>query len=218
MNSSFMPGRARRFAVATVLALAMAVGLIGSAHLHGSSVAAQEKAAAKLDPSAIVVDLDDIEKLRALIPLKLQPDQLDKLAAALTAAQTDYDAKVTALGSSVFGSSASEIRDVKKQALTGAPIPKDFDDKMKRLQADFLKQRDDLNTANIKTVAAACKAILTDAQVATATKLERDQWNKDHPTIKDATDTQLYNLYCVDLFISNPRAIPLLKEMRAAAK
>src|SRR6185437_14245466 len=94
--------------------------------------------------------------------------------------QTEYDAKVNALGASIFGPTASEVRDVKKAALAGSAIPKAFDDKMRKLQEDFFKQRDDLNTANIKAVSAACKAVLTEKQVATATKLERDQWNKDH--------------------------------------
>ena len=85
MNSSLYARRARRFAVAAVVALGMAAGLIGSAHLHGNSVAAQEKAAAKPDPTAIVIDLDDLERLRALVPLKLQPGQVDKLIAALNA-------------------------------------------------------------------------------------------------------------------------------------
>ena len=168
--------------------------------------------------AALVVDLDDILTLRAVTPLKLQSEQMDKLVTALTAAHTDYDAKVNALGTSIYGTSATEIRDVKKAALAGGAIPKDFEDRMRKNQTDFLAQRDALNTANIKAVAAACKAVLTDQQVAVATKLERDQWDKDHPTAKDATDAQLYNLYCVDLFISNPRIVPLLKEMRAAVK
>jgi len=218
MNRLPITIRLPRAAMAAVAALGLAAALTCGALLRGSAVAAQEKAAAKSDATAIVIDLDDIERLRALTPLKLQPEQIDKLIAALTTAQTDYEAKVNALGTTIFASSAAEVRDVKKQALSGTAIPSAFDEKMRKLQADFLKQRDDLNTANIKAVAAACKAVLTDKQVATATKLERDQWNKDHSDAKGATDSQLYNLYCVDLFISSPRSIPLLKEMRAAAK
>ncbi|HLJ54670.1 MAG TPA: hypothetical protein VKT77_06485 [Chthonomonadaceae bacterium] len=193
--------------------------LTGLAVACGGPAHAQEKPAPKPDAAAaIVLDLDDIEKLRSLGPLKLDADQMDKLIAAITALQADYDKKVTALGASIFGPTAPEVHDVKKAALGGSAIPKTFDDKMRKLQDDFFKQRDDLNTANIKAVAAACKAILTDKQVAIATKLERDQWNKDHPDGKGATDPQLYNLYCVDMFIASPRAVPLLKEMRAAAK
>jgi hypothetical protein len=68
------------------------------------------------------------------------------------------------------------------------------------------------------SVAAAVKTILNDKQVATATKLERDQWNKDHPGDKSATDSQLFNLYCLDMFISGARTVPFLEEVRAAAK
>ena len=115
-------------------------------------------------------------------------------------------------------SSAGEFRDVKKQVVAGGAIPKDFDDKLKRLQAEFLKQRGALNTNNIKSVASAARAVLTDKQIAIATKMERDQWEKDHPDARNATDTQLYNLYCVDVFISSTRTVPLLREIRATAK
>jgi hypothetical protein len=181
-------------------------------------VHAQEKPPAKAEATAtaVVSDLDDIDRLRVLNPLKLEPDQLDKLAVALTTAQAEYDKKVNALGVSIFASSASEARAVKKDTLGGAPIPKDFDDKMKKLQADFLKKRDDLNVENIKNVGVACRVVLTDKQVTVATKMERDQWEKDHPDAKNATDNQLFNLYCVDMFISNPKIVALLKEMRAA--
>ena len=178
---------------------------------------AQEKPAAKPDAATIVVDLDDIERLRVINPLKLQADQADKLIAALTTAQSDYDKKVNTLGTTIFGPMAAEAHDVKVKALAGAAIPKEFDDKMKKLQADFLKQRDDLNTDNIKRVAAAARTALTEKQIAVATKMERDQYEKDHADSKGVTDTQLFNLYCVDVFISNPRAVALLKDIRAAA-
>lgn len=211
--------RARWRSSAVVLGVACVVSaLIGGAALHGSHVDAQEKPPVKSDAAAIVVELDDIDRLRVLNPLKLQPDQLDKLATALSSAQADYDKKVKALGEAVFGPTAGEVQAMKKQVLGGGAVPKEFEDKIKKLQADFLKQRDELNTANIQHVASACKMVLTDTQVAAATKLERDQWEKDHTDSKNVTDTQLFNLYCVDMFISNPRAVPLLKEMRAAVK
>jgi hypothetical protein len=217
MQISSRQTRAWRAGVA-LAAACLATTMFGGPALRGGRALAQEKPTDKQAATAVVADLDDIDRLRVLNPLKLEPDQIDKLVAALTSAQADYEKKVNSLGAGTFGPVASEARDVKRQVLTGGAIPRDFDDKIKKIQTDFLKQRDDLNTANIKAVAAACRSVLTDRQVTVATKLERDQWNKDHPDVKDATDTQLFNLYCVDLFIANPRAIPLLKEMRAAAK
>jgi hypothetical protein len=214
MSSTHSSSQSRTVAVSAAIILVLTL----AACLQCPRAAAQDKPAAKTDATAIVSDLDDIERLRSLNPLKLQPEQLDKLIAALKSAQADYDKKVNAIGASIFGPTASDVRDVKKQVLAGNPIPKDFDEKMKKAQADFLKQRDDLNTANIVAVSAAAKAILTDKQVATATKLERDQWDKDHPGGKGATDTQLFNLYCLDMFISGARTVPLLQEVRAAAK
>jgi len=216
--SSFMNSIRRQRSAAYFAALGLALAFAFNTFAHSGVAHAQDKPAAKTDATLIVADLDDIERLRSLNPLKLQPDQVDKLIAAMKSAQADYDKKVNALGSTVFGPTASEVRDMKKQVLAGNAIPKDFDEKMKKLQADFLKQRDDLNTANIVSVSAAVKAILTDKQVATATKLERDQWDKDHPGGKGATDTQLFNLYCLDIFISGTRTVPLLEEVRAAVK
>jgi hypothetical protein len=217
MSSSTTSVWAYRIA-APIAIILLALALVFNNAAHSNQAAAQDKPPAKTDATMIVSDLDDIERLRALNPLKLQPEQLDKLIAALKTAQTDYDKKVNAIGASVFGPAGSEVREVKKQTLAGNAIPKEFDEKMKKLQADFLKQRDDLNTANIVGVSAAVKAILTDKQVAAATKLERDQWDKDHPGGKGATDAQLFNLYCLDMFISGARTVPLLEEVRAAAK
>ena len=199
-------------AASLILSLAMGIWALG----HVSTVGAQEKPAAKTEAVAVVSDLEDIERLRVLNALKMQPDQVDKLIAALATAQAEYDRKVNDLGSSIFASTASEVRDVKKKMLGGAALPKDFEDKMKKLQIDFLKKRDDLNVENIKSVGVACRIVLTDTQVATATRMERELWEKEHPDAKGATDNQLFNLYCVDMFISNPRIVPLLKEVKAA--
>ncbi len=215
MKTEVRSAQIRRFAAAV---LCLGSILAGMSLFRIVPVEAQEQAKQKTDAVAVVSDLDDIERLRVINPLQLQPDQIDKLVAALTNAQADYDKKVNALGASIFVASASEVHEVRKRALAGVAIPRDFDDRMKKLQADFLKQRDDLNTANIKIVAAACRGILSTKQISIATKMERDQYEKDHPDIKTATDAQLFNLYCVDVFISNLRSIPLLRDVRAAAK
>lgn len=191
-----------------------------SALLRTDSARAQDpNGGGSASATAIVSDLDDIDRLRVLNPLKLTPDQMDKLIAALTAAQADYDKKVNALGASLLAPTAGEVRTMKKQVLGGAAIPKEFDDKIKKLQADFLKQRDGLNAENIQRVSGVCKVILTEKQAADATKQERDAWEVDHPSAKSkATDAQLFNLFVVDTFISYSRIIPLLKEMKAGGQ
>ena len=215
-NPNLHSGSARAAVMAASLGLVLF--LAGWALFGGATVRAQDKPATKLDAAAIVSDLDDIERLRVINPLKLQPDQMDKLITALTSAQADYDKKVNTLGTTIFGSSGAEIHNVRAKALSGAEIPKEFDDKIKKLQSDFLKQRDDLNIENIKRVAAVCRIALTDKQIAVATKMERDEYTKNHSDAKSVTDVQLFNLYCVDVFISNPRVVAQLKDARAAAK
>lgn len=170
----------------------------------------------KVDATAIVLDLEDIDRLRSMAPLKITAEQAGKLAQALDSARTEYDKKVTELGTRVFGPLMQEARDIRKQMLAGGELPREFDDKVAAAQADFLKQRNTINTENIQKVATAVKGILTESQAALATKMERREWEKEHPDAKNATDGQLFNLYCVDVFISNPRAGALLKEIKGS--
>ena len=201
--------------LAVSLGLLCAVGLLPL--LRGGAARAQEQnPPGASSAAAIVNDLDDIDRLRVLNPLKLTSDQMDKLIAALTAAQADYDKKVNALGATLLAPNAEEVRTTKRQVLGGAPVPKEFDDKIKKLQSDFLKQRDGLNAENIQRVSGVCKVILTEKQTAEATKQERDVWEAAHPNTKKSSDAQLFNLFVVDTFISYPRIVPLLKEMKAA--
>lgn len=161
-------------------------------------------------------DLDDLDTLHVLLPMKFTPEQMDKLSAAITSAKADYDKKYMALSSAPLLKMADEIRETRKKAIAGTMVPTTFDDRIKGIQADFNAKRTALDTANIVALGAACKAIMTPDQIALAAKMEVDAYKRNKRYSDKATDAQFFNAYVLDVFVSNPRTVPLLKEMRAA--
>lgn len=160
--------------------------------------------------------LVDIDKLRMLNPLKLTPAQIDKTIAAVNAAKESYDKRVAVLASQVAPSVrqlAGEIREVKKNSLAGAAIPKAFDDKVKALQAAYAKQLDGANFDNWSGLVKALRGVFSEEQVATAVKLVKVL----NPRVT-STDDKWLNLYVLQMFIEYPRIVPLLKDMKAAAE
>ena len=164
----------------------------------------------------LLVDLDDIDALHILLPLKLTPEQIDKLIPAITASKADFDKKVAALSSAPLLKIADEIRATRKKAVAGTMVPVEFDDRIKALQLEFSGKRKELDNANIVALSDACKAILTADQVARCAKMETEAYKRNKRYNDKATDAQYFNAYVLDAFINNPRTVPLLKEMRAA--
>ena len=211
--------------IAHLTSLAAVLSLLGSgiAALHLASPSAHAQTPAPPVPAQSVKEaadiqlaLDDIDTLHILLPLKLTLEQMDKLAAAITSAKTAYEKKSAALSTAPLLKMADEIRDIRKKAIAGAPIPTTFDDRIKGIQADYNAKRLELDTANIVAVSGACKPILTPDQIALCTKMEIDAYKRNKHYNDKASDTQYFNAYVVDVFIGNPRLVPLLKEMRAA--
>lgn len=178
-------------------------------------------AAATPDPSMpspatlkLFDEIDDIDKLRVLNPLKLTTDQMDKLADMITKAKAVYDKKVAAIATTRVVAMADEIHAVKKATLAGGEIPTAFDDKVKKIQDDFLAQRDKINAENFKSLIDQSRTILNESQIATCIKLAK--------TVKPANvtvttpDDRWFNVYVLDVFINYPRIVPLLKEMKVA--
>ncbi|HZP82070.1 MAG TPA: hypothetical protein VFB21_10555 [Chthonomonadaceae bacterium] len=160
--------------------------------------------------------LDDINKLNALNPLKLTPEQLDQIIAVTTAAEEDYNRKLTALKLDPVRKIAQEIRDTKRRALAGGEITKDFMDRVAAMGEKFLKQRDQLDADALVGLVSKLKTILTPQQVSTATQLIIDQARITPGMRTSGTKDKWFNAYVLKVFISYPRIVPLLKEMRAA--
>ncbi len=178
--------------------------------------AAPDPDKASKEVEALKVDLDDLDALHVLLPLKFTPEQMDKLIAAISSAKADYDKKYNALSGAPLLKIADEIRETRKKAVAGTPIPTAFDDRIRALQAEFYPKRADLDTANVVALSAAVKPILTADQIALCTKMETEAYKRNKRYNEKTTDAQFFNAYVLDIFISNPRIVPLLKDMRAA--
>jgi hypothetical protein len=166
--------------------------------------------------SALFTDLDDIDKMRVLGPLKLKADQLDKIIEAITAAQDVYVKKVTDAAVPPIKQIAAEIKETRKKVIAGSPIPEDFDAKVKKLQADFVKRRAALNEVALKSLSDSIRDVLTKSQIDKAISLAKSLTLKDgEPTFK-GSDNQFFNLFVKGTFMDYGGIVPLLKDIRTA--
>jgi hypothetical protein len=160
-------------------------------------------------------DLDDIDRLRSLNPLKLTAAQLDKMIAAITAAKEAYDKQIADLAAEQVKAMADEIHDVKRKMLTGGKIPKDFDDKVKKASLGFIAARDKLDADNLVKLADVMHEIFTPEQIVMAIKLSKAAATATNKSTEGADNLWL-NYYVKEIIIGYPRMLPLLKEMRDA--
>lgn len=214
--------------VSRLTSLVIALALLGGAptlHMTSRPAQAQAQTSAQTGPAQqpkevkdLIDAIDDLDLLHVLQPLKLTGEQADKLAAAITAAQAEYDKKSLPLTSVPLLKMADEIRQTRAKALTGTPVPVAFDDRIKGLQTDVSNKRKELDAANVTALGATCKTILSAEQFATCVKLETEAYKRNKRYNEKATDLQYFNAYVLDVFISNPRIVPVLKDMHAALK
>jgi hypothetical protein len=166
--------------------------------------------------SALFTDLDDIDKMRVLGPLKLKADQVDKIIDAITTTQDAYLKKVTAAAVPPIKDIAKDIKETRKKVLAGSPIPADFDAKVKKLQADFVERRKTEDANALKSLSASIRAVLTKSQTDKAISLAKSLTSKDgEPTFK-GSDDQFFNLFIKGTFMDYGGIIPLLKDVKAA--
>jgi len=168
---------------------------------------------------ALFTDISDIDKLRVLNPLKLTADQLDKIIPIVKKAQTDYNAKLAEAAVPPIRKIASEIKETREKMLaTHSGVPKDFDEKVKKLQAEFVKRRKAEDNATLKSLSDSIKAILTKEQVSTASSLARKLTEEDGKPTQKGSDDQFFNLYVLGTIVVYPRIVPLLEDMRKTAE
>jgi len=168
---------------------------------------------------ALFTDISDIDKLRVLNPLKLTADQLDKIIPIVKKAQTDYNAKLAEAAVPPIRKIASEIKETREKMLaTHSGVPKDFDEKVKKLQAEFVKRRKAEDNATLKSLSDSIKAILTKEQVSTASSLARKLTEEDGKPTQKGSDDQFFNLYVLGTIVVYPRIVPLLEDMLKTAE
>jgi len=165
--------------------------------------------------AAIVADLDDIAGMRPLLPLKLTVEQLDNMVTILVAARVIYDRDIGQIPGPIVTKMTDEIRAVKKAALRGEPIPKDFDDKIKKADRELLTKRDKINAKNLGNVCDRLNKILTLEQVKTAVAFDKAR-QPARAALIEGTDDQWFASYVVYSLLNNPRIVPVLRLMREA--
>ena len=166
---------------------------------------------------SLVNDVDDIDRLRILNPLKLSSGQLTKLIDFLSKAQEDYDKKLASLVADPLKEIADEVKKMKKEMISGGTVSKEFDLKVKKIQMEYAKKKEGLWIDNISKSSAECKRILTEEQISVAAKMEIAEFKKIKADVK-GSEEQMFNQYVVDTFMSYYRIVPLLKEMKSAEK
>lgn len=157
-------------------------------------------------------DISDIDKLRVLNPLALTSDQLNKLIVLITTEEDKYNKRLAAVAVPPIDAISQQIKEVKDKLLKGGNIPHDFDDQVKQLQTNFIKQRKNEDNRTLLAVINGVKQILTQDQVNTAVSVVK-QLTKFSP---ETTSDQYFNYYVLGTFVEYPRIVPLLKEMAKA--
>lgn len=198
--------------------IACCLAVLLSAYAYSIPASAQTEIIPK-EMQALFADISDIDKLRVLHPLKLTAEQLDKITSTLKAVQDAYNAKLTEAAVPPLRLLAKDIKETREKMLaTHSGVPKDFDEKVKKLQSDFTKRRDAEDKATIKSLSDSIKAVLTKEQIVTAVSIARKFSEVDGKPTKKGTDDQFFNLYVLGTFIVYPRIVPLLQDMRKAAE
>ena len=123
-------------------------------------------------------ELDDIDVVRYITPLKLTGEEIDKLSTAITDTNAQFDKKLADLRLATVGKMADEIHKRHKDTVAGGPSSKDFDDKVKAAMVEFYSQREKVYAESLLAIATTCGKILTADQKKMAAQLEKDMFAK----------------------------------------
>lgn len=166
--------------------------------------------------SAIFDDINDIDKLRVLNPLKLTAEQVGKLVTLVQDEQKAYNKRLADAAVAPLKPLAKDVKEIRKKLLSGGTIPTDFDEKVKNIQSDFLAKRKKEDAATVAALSAGIKQIFTKEQVDVAVGLTRNLTKKDgQDTLKGDNDA-FFNFYVIGTFITYPRIIPVLQDIQKA--
>ncbi len=172
---------------------------------------------AQRETGAILDAVNDIDKLRVIMPLKLSGSQIDKIVEAIVKGRAAFNKEIEQAATQPPARMADEIRRVKASALTGAPIPKDFDDRIKKMQDAFLEKRKSAENTALKSLSDAARAVLTPAQIKSAAdsaKSAAEELAGGSPL--KGTEAQWFNYYVLNVLIRYDRIDVLLAEVKAA--
>ncbi len=168
------------------------------------------------DIQDLINSFEDVGELKFITPLKLTPDQLDKLAQGMTTAQATYNAKVAKI-LSPYRNLADTIRQAKRQALLGKPTT--GEDEVIKTVNTVLPKRQALEEETLKSISSLVEGIFTKEQYSAAVKLTREEQSKlTKQNASKGSDAQWFNLYVLRVIMSYPRIVPILKEIKATTE
>lgn len=167
----------------------------------------------------ISLAISDIDCLSWLNPLKLTPEQMDRITEGMLTAQADYDKQVRTMGDGLYSKVAPEVRSTKQRMLGGADLTDGFKQTMDKLQQDFFARRDKIDVKMLERVSGVVMEALTPKQREVASKLGREAFQRisKKPDAK-GTESQHFNFYILKVFITYPRIVPLMQEIKAFAQ
>ena len=183
---------------------------------HPQDKADAQPAATADKMQSLLDELTEIDMSRSINPLKLTAGEIDKLVKAVSDAKIEYDRRIEELSAATLGKMSEEIHKHHKDGVAGGDPSKEFDAKVQKMMDDFAAKRELINKDNMLFMTGACGQILNKTQHGIAAQMEKDILFKLGKFNKSSTDDQYFNLYVVDVFISYPRIVPLLKQIKAA--
>ena len=197
----------------TLLMVPVILGItVGSVRAQDGAKSLSDKAS----QDALLDEITDIDVLRSLTPLKLTPDQIDKLLVAIQQTHDEYDKRMTEIGLAAMAPLADEIHAKHKEMLKGKDPSKDLDEKIKKALQTVESKRDGVLRDSYLFLTGTIQTVLTKDQKAIAIQMEKDSMmkmgSKPNPNNKDV---QYLTAYAVDVFINCRRITPLLKLLKA---
>ena len=212
----------RFFCVAFFAAAVGTAGFISpSVFAQTPSPAAPPNAPAPADVQKTLTDISDLSLLRALLPVKLKPEQIDKILAPLQTVRNEGASRRKADEDAVRALSA-EVTKTRTSALTkGEPIPAETEAKIVKLYADADKRFAAAKKKAIDQILPVIQITLTPEQRTTVKNYVQDKMldgkkfsDKAKP---DAIENAALEIY-IERILLDERTIAVLTALRAGSK
>ncbi len=164
------------------------------------------------DVQELMSTVDDIGELRTITPLKLTPDQIDKIVAYVNTGQAEYSTKNNDLVSKTIRGLADTIKKAKKEALQGKPAQ--GEEQVLKAMNSIQPKRSQFEVDAMNVMCDKILAILTPKQQETMAKVAKDAL-PNTPDKKSITTSNLCKLYIYRVFVGYSRAPKVLMELKA---
>lgn len=159
-------------------------------------------------------EINDIDKLRVINALKLTNDQRDSIIEALKQFRAAYNKVLVDTVVPPLREISKEVKETRGKMLKGGSVPPDLDEKVKKIQAAYVKKRDTVEFNTLKGMSETIKKILTSSQFLTAADLARKGTTVDGKPTARGDDDKFFNLFILNVFLRYPRILTLLEDVK----